>query len=282
MLPTVLFRRGVLESESEYDSCKNILPTQEYRTSIAPGSLVIGRYSVLPYYRELERELGLRGSHLINSYAEHSFIADMRLWSMGEGPLVGLTPKTWGDWLNLPEGKSFVLKGSTNSRKSLWGSHMFASSREDVPRVAMNLYRDSLIGEQSVLVREYVPLRSFGVDLNGMPITNEWRTFWVVKDGQAHMVSHGYYWSNHPDTLEKASFPEEARALGQKAADRLVRHATFFVLDLAETEEGSWIVIEVNDGQMSGLSCVDPHALYSGIRGLFQEKSLPPVDRCPA
>jgi hypothetical protein len=37
------------------------------------------------------------------------------------------------------------------------------------------------------------------------------------------------------------------------------------VLDIAETEKGDWILIEMNDAQMSGLSMNDPQMLYKRL-----------------
>jgi hypothetical protein len=43
----------------------------------------------------------------------------------------------------------------------------------------------------------------------------------------------------------------------------------FFVLDLAQTIAGSWIVVEVNDGQMSGLSGCDADTLYRNMAAVL-------------
>ena len=48
--------------------------------------------------------------------------------------------------------------------------------------------------------------------------------------------------------------------------DRVGDRASFYVVDIAKTQSGEWIVIELNDGQMSGLSCNDPKLLYSRLR----------------
>jgi hypothetical protein len=44
--------------------------------------------------------------------------------------------------------------------------------------------------------------------------------------------------------------------------ERIKLHANFYVVDVAQTEKGDWIVIELNDGQQSGLSDNSPVALY--------------------
>ena len=44
-----------------------------------------------------------------------------------------------------------------------------------------------------------------------------------------------------------------------------MEQTNFFVMDIARTAEGKWIIIELNDGQQSGLSNVDPEELYSNL-----------------
>ena len=45
-------------------------------------------------------------------------------------------------------------------------------------------------------------------------------------------------------------------------AGRAVR---FLVVDVAETAAGEWIVVEVNDGEMSGLACIEPEGFYANL-----------------
>lgn len=139
---------------------------------------------------------------------------------------------------------------------------MFAKSRADVPVVARRLLDDTMIREQGLVVREYVPLVKLGEGLNGLPITNEWRFFFYG----TNVLAKGFYWQgSHPELAMYAALSEEAELLANYAASRIAPHAMFFVIDLAETAAGNWIVIEVNDGQMSGLCGADPHELYRNL-----------------
>ena len=58
---------------------------------------------------------------------------------------------------------------------------------------------------------------------------------------------------------------EEGLAFADKVAAIASENADFFVLDIAEKEDGGWILIEVNDGQQSGLSENDPDVLFSNL-----------------
>lgn len=43
------------------------------------------------------------------------------------------------------------------------------------------------------------------------------------------------------------------------------QNTNFYVVDIAETKFGEWIVIELNDGQMSGLSDIDAAWFYNAL-----------------
>jgi hypothetical protein len=143
---------------------------------------------------------------------------------------------------------------------------MFAESAKDVPTVAARLMDDELIRGQGLVVRQYVPLQKLGEGINALPFTNEWRFF--VMDGE--ILTGAFYWSTI-DT-EDLPFdplvpPSEATALVQKAIQQCsgtLEHA-FYVVDVAKDEQGRWWVVELNDGQMSGLSFNNPKTLYEGI-----------------
>jgi len=59
--PVILFRKSFHTHEEaisrELESANQHFGVFQQRTEIPEGNLVIGRYSVLPYYRELEKDL---------------------------------------------------------------------------------------------------------------------------------------------------------------------------------------------------------------------------------
>ncbi|MFA5015791.1 MAG: ATP-grasp domain-containing protein [Actinomycetota bacterium] len=255
----ILFRNSQ-EVNEEYNIAKDILGSGlvNYRTEILENELVIGRYSALPFYEELEKELALKGSRLVNSYVQHLYIADIKNYYED---LKEFTPRTYFLWYNLPDG-SYVVKGRTNSRKFQWDKQMFARTNVDVISIVSRLLDDSLIRDQGVCVRKYVPLRTYDIGINGLPITNEWRCFCY----QEKLLSYGYYWSNFPDKKPYDELPKEALELLGKIMNIASKKTNFYVVDLAETEDGKWIMIELNDGQMSGLSEIDPEVFYKKLK----------------
>ena len=239
----------------EMAALSRYFPTTDCMVGVV-DSLVVGRYSVLPFYADVERGLRLQGSRLVNSLREHEYIANFEYYD----ELEGLTPKTWFRLVDVPKnGGPFVVKGVTNSRKHQWNTHMYAQTYDDVVRIFGDLGNDMFLGSQALIVREYVPLVTLEVGINGLPLANEWRCFYY---GQKRL-SYGFYWTM---SEKRGVITEEGLALAAAAAAKVAEHATFFAVDIAEKKEGGWTVIEVNDGQMSGLSDNDPEVLFKRLR----------------
>jgi hypothetical protein len=263
--PVVLFRHDP-DWVAEYRAAAlHLERVWLYRSQVEPGSLVIGRYSVEPFYADLEAELALSGSRLINSLAQHRWITDLLPWADPHGGLLqGLTPPAWTEWGSLPEG-AYVVKGRTYSRKHQWQTHMFAPTRAAIADIARRLYDDPLVSQAGLVVRPYVALAPLGEGINGLPISNEWRTFWLATKAGPVCLGRGFYWTSYPELAAQARWTEEAASLVQAAALRVAQRVPFFVLDVAETRRGDWTVIEVNDGQMSGLCGVEPDGFYANL-----------------
>jgi len=258
----ILFRRSE-DMEEEYEALlRSDCQSTQYLLRVPPSTRVIGRYSCLPFYKEVESELSLIGSQLINTYDQHRYIADIENWY---GDLRPYTPETWFTWHNLPSG-SFVVKGRTNSRKFQWNRQMFCESKADVSRVVSTLLDDSLVRDQGLCVRQYAPLKRFDTGINGLPITNEWRVFCY----RSKVLIGDYYWSNYADTQPYTwdELPDAALKLLEAVVQIVSKRTEFYVVDIAETERGDWIVIELNDGQMSGLSMIDPDSFYKEISSI--------------
>jgi hypothetical protein len=252
----VVLMRGSLAEENEFEICSQYFKTFRNRTECS-DSLVIARYSALPFYRELEQDLANHNSQLINSYQQHSWIANFDYYH----ELKEFTPESWFDYdfYHCQHPGPFVVKGKTNSRKFRWNEMMFAATKAEALRIAGELLVDGVIGEQGVIYREYVPLKTYEIGLNGLPFTDEYRFFFYKET----MLAHGYYWSIAKDVNLVA--PADCILFAQTIAEIVAKFVNFFVLDIAQTESGEWILIEVNDGQMSGLSEVNPNELYQKL-----------------
>jgi hypothetical protein len=54
-----------------------------------------------------------------------------------------------------------------------------------------------------------------------------------------------------------------------KVIARVAKHIRFWVVDVARTASGEWLVIELNDGAQSGLSEIEPAAFYRELRRII-------------
>lgn len=261
MNPCILFRQSSTTHEelaAAQATCDDhAVLFVEHRGAVLPESLVFGRYSVLPYYRELERDLAMTRSAIVNDYAAHRWIASMAY----RQELASFTFPTCTaeEYVRMHDDGPVVLKGATNSRKHEWDTMMFAKDRRTAIDVLRRLRNDPFIGQQPIVVRKYVPLVTHEVGLNGVRFANEYRFFFLGTEE----IAAGYYWSEAQDISHKV--PTEARELALKVAAIVAEHANFFVLDVAEKEAGGWILVEVNDAAMSGLSTIDPAHFYDRL-----------------
>lgn len=256
----VLLMRTSLAEEDEMEVARKYLPVYRLRSQIPANSLVIGRYSVLPYYKELEEDLKTNGSQLINSAKQHHWISDLKEWY---SDLKDFTFETWFNLHEIPEDGPFVLKGQTNSRKFDWNTHMFAENKRQAIEVYSRLSKDSMISEQDIYIRRYCPLVKLSEGFNGLPISEEYRFF--IMDGK--VLSGAFYWSSHVDDLTSCHTPAR---VPQRFLDNIVQrigdNARFVVVDIGILQNGDPILIELNDGQMSGLSENKVEVLYSNMK----------------
>lgn len=261
MTPVILFRSD-RDTRDEMAVASNYFEVVKSRTSSAiPGSLVIPRYSALPFMDELENDLKLCGARLVNSYRQHKWIADFTYYQV----LKDFTFRSWTEeeYTRCDFDGAVVVKGATNSRKFYFNKTMLAQTRERALEIANVLRDDSMIGQQKIIFREYVPLRSFEIGLFGLPFSNEFRLFFHKRQ----LLCSGYYWQNmaEPESIAQAELTAEGLELAHEVAAIASEYVNFFVVDVAERKSGGWVLVELNDGCQAGLSACDPHELYANL-----------------
>lgn len=264
MDPVILWRDiGMDQNEKEIAS--KYFRVEESRIKVGKDQLVIPRYSYLPYPRELENDILLAGSNPINTYKQHCYVADLTNWYYD---LQELTPKTWFRLEDVIDRGMFILKGLTNSRKQSWKTHMFAHSKKEAIQVYSRLMKDPMISEQGICIRQFVPLKTLMIAMNGQPITEEFRFF--ICDGE--VLSGGYYWSSHVEELKNVPDVNMVPAEFLKKVIEIVKpNIRAFVIDVGHLQNNDWTVIELNDFCMSGLSENNPDILYGNLRKHLME-----------
>lgn len=261
-MKNIILYRDDVDWRHETNAAQKHFDCADSRMLIKPDTMVIGRFSVLPFYKEQERDIQLAKSRLINTYEQHRYVADIKEWTH-DLERENLTPKTWYRLEDLPEDGPFILKGETNSKKYYWKTHMFAKNKREAIDVHSRLLQDSLISYQDIVIRQYVPLHTYMEGLQELPITKEFRFFILY----GHILCGGYYWSSHVEDLESIpNISEVPQEFLQKVIKTIRGQINFYTIDVAQTATGDWIVIELNDGCMSGLSENNPEELYSNMK----------------
>lgn len=260
MIPVIYYRQCRDLDDLEITAMCNNFRCVTSRLGVQKDELCISRYSALPYYRELEQDINSLGARMINTYRQHRYIADLGDWSQD---FEGITPETWSNLDMVPDSAfPVIVKGETNSKKFQWDTHFFAKTRRDAVDVMCRLQEDGFISDQWIYFRRFVPLKTYTIGLRGVPISKEFRVFIC----RGNVLSRGYYWSSHVDDLPDVPDANEIpKALLDQVIERVGKSADYYTVDVAQTEKGEWIVIELNDGQQSGLSENDPNVLYSNL-----------------
>ena len=243
---------------------------------------LIGRYSVLPFYQELEDDLAFSKSKLIHDVWIHNYIAGFSGWharAMAVNP--EHQPEAWGMskfCRQAPANKKYVVKGATNSRKHSWNKKMFAANKNIALDIAAELSQDSLICDQPIIFKEYVPLETFEVGINDLPFVNEWRCFFLGE----HLIASGFYWSiaEIAEKKQKEGIPFEGLTLAMNMASEINKYFSyektpFLAIDVAKKKySNGWIITDVNDGQMAGLSMINPSHFYKNLILTAEKLSL--------
>ncbi len=267
MKPIILFRADS-ENHKEFFTAKKYFDITKQRNAIPDNSLVIARYSCLPYFKELEEDLKIKSSKLIDDHNQFNYIANFEYY----WDIEPYTFKTYFHGEDIPDDHGpLVVKGVTNSKKGWWKEKMFAENKRVAILTAIDLRADALIGQQDIIFRKYEKLKTYETLISGLPVTEEYR-FFFYKDKE---LSRGYYWQNAEDKIiQERNIAPEGIELAHKVAKIVSENVNFFVVDVAQKESGEWIVVELNHGMMSGLSMCDADELYSNLKKYMIEDGI--------
>lgn len=269
MKPILLFRAQ--HHREEMTVASQYCDVYTSRTRIPPHSQVIGRYSCLPHYHELIDDLDYLQARLVNDLWMHEYVANSDY-------VYDITAFTFPTWFRLEEvpthyrNQPLVVKGRTNSRKWQWNTHMYAKDFATAVALSAELANDPLLGPQGLLYRQYIPLERLETGINDLPMTNEWRIFYW----KGRYLAHGFYWGilDDHDAIPclEPDFLTHGLPMAQQVATIIADNASFFAIDVAKTEDGRWLVVEVNDGQQSGLNgTIDPHFFYQNLAKMVND-----------
>ncbi|MFC8228435.1 ATP-grasp domain-containing protein [Streptomyces sp. NPDC057287] len=203
-------------------------------------------------YEDLEHALLARGCSLLTDASAYRTAHELPGWYEA---FAGLTPRSV--WRALPAAEALpdpaawsglagalgpgpgIVKDFVKSRKHEWHEACFVPELTDTGRLAAVVGR--FVGLQGDFLAGGVVLRAYEPFVPG----GEARVWWV--DGEAVRVTA------HPDT------PGRLPAPGLDAVGAAVRAlgCRWVTTDMALREDGVWRVVEVGDGQVSGLPAGD-------------------------
>ncbi|QAA35323.1 DUF4343 domain-containing protein [Clostridium manihotivorum] len=222
-------------------------------------------------YECLYTNLADKNYYLINTPQEYVNTHYLPNWYEH---LEKLTPRTiWSK--GIPEEKEIIdmlkefneepviVKDYVKSRKHEWFESCYipnAKETENALKVVNNFINGQ--GEylnKGIVFREFIELESTGFhEKSGMPISNELRLFIF----NYKVVCTIGYW-NGENINEYPEF-----------VDDIVRNlmnikSNFFTVDIAKKADGQWVVMELGDGQVSGLQEYNVKAYYSNLMKLL-------------
>jgi len=158
-------------------------------------------------------------------------------------------------------GFPIFVKGAIQSRKAKGWKACVAETPEELTALVAALLSLENRSRGRVLLRELLSLRFTQTTPNGFPMGREFRAF--VYHGE--IVGLGYYWESD-DPLASLS-PTEEHTVCSLAIEAAQRVGTpYIAVDIGQTIDNSWYVIETGDAQFSGLSRIPKIELWHRLR----------------
>ncbi len=239
-----------------YFECRTV-----YDAVNCPVLLHIGAISD---YAEVEKTVSDMGMYLLVTESEHLKSSMIEKWY----PILKEKTPYTVIYDELPEIDEILtkfrfpifIKGNrqTNRHKK---SQCIINNVDEYEKLKQQWKHDEILSWQSVAVREFVKLKLIDDKSypDMVPISYEFRFFCF----EGKCVAYGNYWSIGNKYSLDESDKDTAKNLAQWAAQKL--SLEFVAVDLAKTESGEWIIIEVNDAQESGFAGVNPYNLWSKV-----------------
>ncbi|MBS0196786.1 MAG: ATP-grasp domain-containing protein [Planctomycetes bacterium] len=236
------------------------------------GAIGIARLGAVDDYAGVFAAWRQRGVEFINTPELAAAADDLPTWYP---MLADLTPLT-KCWDVLPEaaeieasfGWPVFIKGVRQTSRHN-ARLAVASSRGDYEVLREGWLADPILAPQRAAVRSFVSLRRVRDSQHSeeLPRCFEFRTIWL----RGKMVGAGRYWLDAPAYHWTPEEQHAACSVAREAAGRLA--TPFLCIDVAQTSDRSWIVIEVNDAQRSGYAGVPRIELWRNILALFRNDS---------
>lgn len=212
---------------------------------------------------QLEEALEERGHTLVVSNGEYRAAHLLPEWY---GELRGATADSV--WTDEPDvewawslrtqlgGGAAILKDHVKSAKEAWFSACFVPA--DCTRARFGEMCERLVEargdrfEGGFVLRKFLPFRTWGQTPSG-PAFLEFRLFFA----RGVLIAAAPYFDADEETPDFRVYEKLARRID----------SPFFVMDVAQLEDGRFVIVELNDGGVSMLpASLDPRELINGLR----------------
>jgi hypothetical protein len=230
----------------------------------AVAGIWVGYMPTLAYYTSVYEVAKQHGILLVNSPEEHKTIMEFDQYY----PLLnGLTPESrvatsLVDCIEAANemGYPLFLKGALKSNKEQGWSACVVNTEDELLKVAKQLFDYETLSRGKIILRRLVRIKSIGSDYKEFPIGYEYRVFLY----RGTVLAYGFYWDDETKIASLSAGDIQAMLkLAVSAATRV--GSPFMTVDIAQLETGEWAVIEVGDGQFSGLSQVPVLELFGKL-----------------
>lgn len=226
-----------------------------------PGEKCVLRVGPVLDYRAMCRELSEIGLAPVNSPEHYARASELEGWYPR---IPDLTPRSrvvekFPDAKVVEEefGWPVFVKGSRQTSRHNPESSVIASAGQ-YEALRRSWDTDAILRWQKPAFREFVQLAPVAGGLAGkIRPSCEFRSFWW----HGTCVGWGQYWFQVPPYDTKGV--EAGLAMASEAARRL--EIPFLVIDFAKKADGTWTLIECNDGQESGYAAINPFPLWRAI-----------------
>ena len=156
---------------------------------------------------------------------------------------------------------SLLIKDYVKSQKHYWDTACFIPSATDKDKVKSVVQKFVALQNtdlnEGLVIREFIELADLTIhSKSGMPLKQEYRLFFL----NGYLLGCYNYWEEGEYSADEHPplnvFTDIARKVESK----------FFTIDIAKTKGGEWIIIELGDGQVSGLpDKVDLLSFYNKV-----------------
>lgn len=213
-----LLYRGWIWTETVYRQFYQALMDRGYRLVSTPD-----QYAEVTYFPNYYPKVREASPEAVWTDTADAYLAWSQSRKLGDGP--------------------FVLKDHIKSAKHMWHEACFVpkgAGREQFESIAEALRKEQ--GDsfnRGFVVKRYVPLRSRGPSPREYPMCEEYRLFfWRRK-----LLIASHYHNQTANPVDWTPFEALAARFD----------APFFTMDIALTEGGSWLIVDMGAGECSSL-----------------------------